>query len=121
MTLKYQIIYKKLDPFNIAYIEDGNIYMEPFLKKNRSLFLRLRKHEEKHLVEKNFIKDYKEDLRHSKFTLEDTLFILKHKHFFWMSPFVFLWYNGKNISFDSSRFINFVMLSLLIVVGILLI
>lgn len=116
--LKYQIIFQKLDPFNICYVEDGNIYMEPFLKENRSLFLRLKKHEENHLHNNTFLEDYKEDLKHSTFSFEDTWFILMHKPFFLLSPFVFLWYNGKDISFDLSRFANFILITLLIIIAI---
>ena len=121
IMLNKNIIFKKLDPFNVAYVEDEKIYMEPFLKKNKNLLLNIIDHEKRHLPKSNsFFKDYKEDLFYSPISLKDTWFILKHKPFFWLSPFIFLWRNDKYVSFDSSRFVNFVVLIFLILFCILL-
>jgi len=115
-----KIRFKKLNPFDIAYYDTKRktIYIEPFLKDRKKLFERILSHEKKHSKNKNFVDDYVIDLRSVRYTMNDYKTIMRKKPLFLLfSPIAFIWYDKKNgIIFDQSRLVNFIILSIIILV-----
>ena len=121
MSRNSNFIFKKLDPFNVAYVEDNKICIEPFLKERKKLLSKIIRHEKTHLPKSNtFLNDYKEDMFSNPLSFSDSWFILRHKPLFWLSPFAFFWANRKlgDIVFeiDNSRLANFIVLLVLVAV-----
>ena len=113
---KYQIVYEKLNPFDLSFIFDGKIYLDECLRNYPELKKKLIQHELKHLVNNDdLVKDYKLDLK-SPFRWKDYFIMFMNKPWFiFLSPFIFVRRVNKLLTLDVSRFINFLMLVFIVV------
>lgn len=104
------IIYKKLNPFDISFLYKDTLYIDEFVKSYPNLELEILKHELKHVDSSNsIIEDYVHDVKGGFFN--NNKIIMKHKPFYFLlSSFMFLRRMNGDISVDFSRFINLIIL-----------